>query len=241
VLSPLSPSFATFLLILMAKTSKIVPHKEKASSSRPCDDKAPTEPSVQDYIPGPCILKTDFRVENPSSVPGRCEHVSMYTCSIAEVHLEAVRKDCGWGSEVVLQIPSSDESVTTYVEGFLSVYTYPFTLGAVDPVIFDFCRRYQVTLGQIHPSLWRIVILLRFFSIKAGGLDFSLNHLIRLYRPQIYRGLIRLYRRASKALMSSIDEDKDRGWMGRYIRVRTRDLIPEEKMSFPEKWNFDRK
>ncbi|XP_070034545.1 uncharacterized protein [Nicotiana tomentosiformis] len=40
--------------------------------------------------------------------------------------------------------------------------------------------------------------------------------------------------------MSSIDEDKDRGWMGRYIRVRTRDLIPEEKMSFPEKWNFDR-
>ncbi|XP_070048459.1 uncharacterized protein [Nicotiana tomentosiformis] len=40
--------------------------------------------------------------------------------------------------------------------------------------------------------------------------------------------------------MSSIDEDKDRGWMGRYVRVRTRDLIPEEKMSFPEIWNFDR-
>ncbi|XP_070047101.1 uncharacterized protein [Nicotiana tomentosiformis] len=40
--------------------------------------------------------------------------------------------------------------------------------------------------------------------------------------------------------MSSIDEDKDRGWMGQYIRVRTRDLIQEEKMSFPEKWNFDR-
>nr|XP_016480545.1 PREDICTED: uncharacterized protein LOC107801693 [Nicotiana tabacum] len=39
--------------------------------------------------------------------------------------------------------------------------------------------------------------------------------------------------------MSSINEDKDRGWMGCYIRVRTRDLIPKEKMSFPEEWNFD--
>lgn len=39
--------------------------------------------------------------------------------------------------------------------------------------------------------------------------------------------------------MSSIDEDRDRGWMGHYIRVRTRDLIPEEKMLFPEEWNFD--
>ncbi|XP_070049865.1 microtubule-associated protein 70-2-like [Nicotiana tomentosiformis] len=45
----------------MAKTSKIVPQKEKASSSRPSDDKAPVEPSVHDYVPGPCILKTDFK------------------------------------------------------------------------------------------------------------------------------------------------------------------------------------
>ncbi|XP_070048210.1 protein WEAK CHLOROPLAST MOVEMENT UNDER BLUE LIGHT-like 3 [Nicotiana tomentosiformis] len=37
----------------MAKTSKIVPQKEKASSSRPFDDKAPMEPSVHDYVPGP--------------------------------------------------------------------------------------------------------------------------------------------------------------------------------------------
>ncbi|XP_070047381.1 uncharacterized protein [Nicotiana tomentosiformis] len=96
----------------MAKNSKTVPQKEKASSSRPSDDKAPVEPSVHEYVPGPCTLKTDFKMENPSSILGRCEHVSMYTCSIMEDHLEAVRKDCNWGSEVVLQIPSSDESVT---------------------------------------------------------------------------------------------------------------------------------
>ncbi|XP_070045487.1 uncharacterized protein [Nicotiana tomentosiformis] len=56
----------------MAKTSKIIPQKkEKASSSRPSGDKAPTEPLPYEYAPGPCILKADFKVENPSFVPGQ--------------------------------------------------------------------------------------------------------------------------------------------------------------------------
>ncbi|XP_070056871.1 uncharacterized protein [Nicotiana tomentosiformis] len=54
----------------MAKTLKTVPQKEKASSSRPSGDKAPVEPSIHDYVPGPCTLKIDFKVDNPSSVPG---------------------------------------------------------------------------------------------------------------------------------------------------------------------------
>ncbi|XP_070054374.1 uncharacterized protein [Nicotiana tomentosiformis] len=41
----------------MAKTSKTMPQKEKASSSRPSGDKAPVEPSTYDYIPGPCVTK----------------------------------------------------------------------------------------------------------------------------------------------------------------------------------------
>lgn len=197
----------------MAKTSKTVPQKEKASSSssRPSDGKAPAEPLPHEYVPGPCILKSDFKVKNPSSIPGRCEHVSMYMCSITEGHLEAVKRDCNWGPKVEVHIPAPEEGITAYVEGFLSVYTYPFTLGPLDPVIIDFCKKYQVTLGQVHPSLWRIVIMLRFFSSKAEGLEFTLSHLMRLYRPRIYRGLIRLQRRATKALTSSIDEDKDRG------------------------------
>nr|XP_016477507.1 PREDICTED: golgin subfamily A member 8H-like [Nicotiana tabacum] len=55
----------------MAKTSKTVPQKEKASSSRPSGDKAPAEPLPHEYVPGPYILKTYFKVENPSSVSGR--------------------------------------------------------------------------------------------------------------------------------------------------------------------------
>jgi len=225
----------------MAKTSKTVPQEEKASSSRPAGDKTPVEPRIEECIPGPCELTSDFKVEKPSSVPGRCEPMSRYICSISEGDLEQVKKDCHWENKEVV-IPTPEEDITTHVKGFLSVYTYPFTLGSVDPVIIDFCRQYRVTLGQIYPSFWRIVILLRFFSSKIEGMSFTLDHLIRLYSPRLYRGgLIRLQRRATKVLFSSIDEDKDRGWMCRFVRVRTSDLIPAEKMPFPEEWNMKRK
>ncbi|XP_070036152.1 kinesin-like protein KIN-14N [Nicotiana tomentosiformis] len=43
----------------MAKTSKTIPQKEKASffSSRPSDDKAPVEPLPHEYVHGPCMTK----------------------------------------------------------------------------------------------------------------------------------------------------------------------------------------
>ena len=85
--------------------------------------------------------------------------MSRYICSITEGYLKQVRKDCNWkGKEVVILTP--EEDITTHVEGVLNVYTYPFTLGPLDPIVVDFCRQYQITLGQIHPSFWRIVILL---------------------------------------------------------------------------------
>jgi len=182
-----------------------------------------------------------FKIDKSSPVPGRCEPVSRYMCSITEGYLKQVRKDCNWENKEVI-IPAPEEDITTHVKGFLSVYTYPFTLGPLDPVVIDFCRQYQIILGQTHPSFWRIVILIRFFVNKVEGMPFTLDHLIRLYSPRLYRGgLIKLQRRATKVLFSSIDEDKDRGWMGRFVRVRTSDLIPAEKMSFPEKWNMKRK
>ena len=138
-------------------------------------------------------------------------------------------------------VPSPEESINTHVEGFLSVYTYLFTLGPLDPVIVAFCKRYDVTPGQIHPSFWRIVILLRFISSKIDGCLFTLDHLMRLYNPRLYRrGLINLARRDNKASFSSIDETCDRGSMGRFVRIRTSDLILAENLSFPEKGNMNR-
>ncbi|XP_070045790.1 uncharacterized protein [Nicotiana tomentosiformis] len=49
----------------MAKTSKTIPQKEKASSSRSSGNKAPVEPPPHEYVPGPCVTKD--AVLRPSS------------------------------------------------------------------------------------------------------------------------------------------------------------------------------
>ncbi|XP_070003039.1 uncharacterized protein [Nicotiana sylvestris] len=92
---------------------------------------------------------------------------------------------------------------------------------------------------MIHPSFWRIVLMMRFFAEKAE-LEFTLSHLLRLYRPLHHRGLIILRRRSTRPFISSDEEDKDRGWMSQFVRVRIVDIIPKEFLPFTEKWNFKR-
>ncbi|XP_016441134.1 uncharacterized protein LOC107766799 [Nicotiana tabacum] len=230
--------FLTFFKSKMVKTSKTVPPKEKAFSSQSATDKTPVDPRPEECAPAACVLTSDFKLDKGSPVPGRCEPVSRYICSITREHIERIKKDCNWENKEVV-VSSPEEDITTHVKGFLRVYTYPFTLGPLDPVIIDFCRKYLITIGQIHPSFWRIVILIRYFVSKIKGMPFTLDHLVRLYRPRLFRGgLIKLQRRATKALFSSIDEDKDRDWMGQFVRVRISDLIPTKKMHFPEEWNL---
>lgn len=161
--------------------------------------------------------------------------MSRYICSITGSLLKYAEKGCSWEGKNVV-IPAHEEDITTYVEGFLSVYTYPFTLHHLDPVIINFFYKYKITLGQIHPSFWRIFILLRFFMRKVKGIPFSLNRLIRWYKLHLYwGGLIKLQCRTTKVLFSSINEDIDRGWMDWFVLVNTFDIIPVEKMPFPEK------
>ncbi|XP_070039404.1 actin cytoskeleton-regulatory complex protein pan1-like [Nicotiana tomentosiformis] len=60
----------------MAKTSKTVPQKENASSSRSAGDKTPVEPRPEECVLGVCVLTSDFKIDKASSVPGRYESVS---------------------------------------------------------------------------------------------------------------------------------------------------------------------
>ncbi|XP_019241571.1 PREDICTED: uncharacterized protein LOC109234929 [Nicotiana attenuata] len=72
-------------------------------------------------------------------------------------------------------------------------------------------------------------------------MPFTLDHLIRLTSPRLYRGgLIKLQCRSLKSLFSRINEDKERGWMSRFVRVKTSDLIPADWMLFLEEWNMKR-
>lgn len=40
-------------------------------------------------------------------------------------------------------VSGPDEDISTYVVGYLSIYTYLFTLGPVDSIVLDFCKRYD--------------------------------------------------------------------------------------------------
>lgn len=82
--------------------------------------------------------------------------------------------------------------------------------------------------------------MVRFFAEKAG-LEFTLSHLIRLYRPFHHRGLLTLRCRSATPFVVDDEEDGVREWMSRFVRVRTADIIPVEFMPFPKEWNHTRK
>nr|XP_016450606.1 PREDICTED: uncharacterized protein LOC107775397 [Nicotiana tabacum] len=68
----------------MAKTSKTIPQKENASSSRLAGGKTPAEPRPEECVPRGCVLTSNFKTDKASSILDRCEPVSRYICSINE-------------------------------------------------------------------------------------------------------------------------------------------------------------
>ncbi|XP_070046767.1 uncharacterized protein [Nicotiana tomentosiformis] len=76
----------------MAKTSKTIPQKEKASSSQSAAEKTPVETRLEECVPGAYVLTSNFKVEKGSSVPGRC-----------------------LGKDVVLRLPSIEEEASASV------------------------------------------------------------------------------------------------------------------------------
>lgn len=156
----------------------------------------------------------------------------------------ASKGDCNWEKQVV--IPLTEEEITTYKVGYLSIYTYPFMLGPavsvqgpIDPVILDFFQGYRVTFGLIYPLFWCIIYLIKFFSIKFEGMSFIIDHLIKLHIPRIYhRGLKKLQCWSPKFLLNSINEEKNQGWMNQLVRVKTPNLIHADWISLPKEWNI---
>nr|XP_033509407.1 DNA ligase 1-like [Nicotiana tomentosiformis] len=143
----------------MAKTSKFVPQKETPFSSRPFEnalhvaiEELIQEPHLKSFIPTGCPTGADFKVEKTSSVSSRCEPVSRYICLITNSVLEKVNEECNWADKLIV-VPTPKESITTHVEGFLSVYTYPFTLSPLDPVIIDSSKRYEDKNKKIRKDL----------------------------------------------------------------------------------------
>uniref|UniRef100_M1DUQ4 Uncharacterized protein n=1 Tax=Solanum tuberosum TaxID=4113 RepID=M1DUQ4_SOLTU len=218
--------------------------KSKKTKSRNRHDTI--EPNVNQILPNKQYFDKDLRPWTLSTrkIGDRGKRAGDYASSIQIAHLTKVKQDCIWGEDIEVHAPTSYERVTFEKMDHSYVYTYPFTLGfgrpIIDQVILTFCVKYKVCLAQVGPSVWRAVACLRHLA-NNSGLVFTLDHLILLYSPRIFRdGVINLINRGERAILSSLDEDNDRGWMERFVVVTTKDIIPKINMPFPETWNYSR-
>ncbi|XP_070019328.1 uncharacterized protein [Nicotiana sylvestris] len=99
----------------MEKISKTVPQKEVASSSRSVGDGTAVEHHLEEFVLTKCPTVVDFKTEKTSSVPGRCEPVSRYICTITDNLLTQVKEDCNWVDKHMV-VPLPEDSITTNVE-----------------------------------------------------------------------------------------------------------------------------
>jgi len=222
-----------------SRTRGSLSHK---SSSRGKDHSEPLrEPLVDEIVPSELSFYHDR--ESLRNQVSALDRVDAYPTQITEVLTPVVRKDCHWSNDFPIIIPNPNQRITSYLTGFSFVYTYPFTLGfrpAIDPVILEFCRFFNVCLGQIGPIIWRAVAYLRHLATKAEA-PFTFPHLIHLYSPRLFRnGVFTLVARSKRVLVSP-EDDKDRGWYARFVAAPTVGLVGEDNVPFPEKWNFARR
>jgi len=199
------------------------------------------EPLVDEIVPSDLSFGSD-RTSLQRQI-ANLEKADTYPSLVTELTIPTIRRDCNWSNSLRMSIPSPNQRISSFRNGYSFVYTYPFTLGfnpPVDPVIIDFCRFFKICLAQVGPLVWRAVACLRYLSAKAN-VDFTLSHLIHLYHPNLMRhGVFTLTARSKKVLVNP-EDDRDRGWYTRYVVVRTVDLLGETNIPFPEKWNFARK
>lgn len=164
----------------MAWTSRMVPKKEGvASLSCLSKGKPKIPPTIKQCKPNHFDTVSDFAIENTPSTPSRCEPVSRYISMITNTH--RVKKNYRWGAIVQVEIPKPYDSIVDYNAGFLSIYTYPFTLGPIDPS----SPKHSDTRSSISFFL-RIVYMLWYLSNQVKWMTFTLDQPVRLYSSLFY-------------------------------------------------------
>lgn len=123
------------------------------------------------------------------------------------------------------------------------MYTYLLTFGfepAIDHVILDLCRHFNVCLSQVVSNIWRLVACFHFL-VSVAHVDFSLSHLLHIFSLNPFRGsIISMVSQGTRTLVNS-EDDHNRIWFDRFITVPTCELIRPEDELISEKWNDKRK
>lgn len=99
-----------------------------------------------------------------------------------------IHRECQWRSDLPIVTPGENDRITTYHESYSFVYTYSFTLRfepAIYLLIIEFCRYFNVCLGQICPIVWSEVACLCYLSNLIFA-HFTFQYLLHLYSPKLF-------------------------------------------------------
>jgi len=127
--------------------------------------------------------------------------------------------------------------------GYCAFYAYSFYVGcsfSLLPLAEEFCRYYGIYTAQLSPYIYKLICMLTKY-VELAGRGISLRHLMHLFAPNFYIGMmLHLRHRGSKSLVVKIDDKANRQFWLSYFFVKTEDVVANAN-GFPEVWNYARK
>lgn len=88
----------------------------------------------------------------------------------------------------------------------------------VDSIILDLCWKFNVTLAQVGPTIWRFVACFRHL-LNLFGVSFSLQHILHLHFLELYRRCDIIVSNQSTWKIIDTEDDFDKGWYDHFVAV----------------------
>lgn len=91
------------------------------------------QPTVTSILPLCWSFENDWAILAPSSKGDRGRFAQKFCSVIKTSDLDIVRKKCFWQELSEILVPRETDKIDTPRLGYSNVYTYPFTLGLIQP------------------------------------------------------------------------------------------------------------
>lgn len=111
-------------------------HSQRSSSRNKESSEPLCEPLVEEVIPSEISFNHDR--ESLRTNVASLDRDDPFPTQITDILAPLFRKDCYWRDDFPIIVPNSNQRITSYLIGFSSVYTYPFTLSLNRPLTWSF-------------------------------------------------------------------------------------------------------
>lgn len=104
----------------------------------------------------------------------------------------------------------------------------------------EFCLHYNIYLAQLAPYVYKVIRILTKFA-DLVGVELTLQHLVNLFAPSLYRGtMLNVRHRGGKYLVVNMDDKAHRQFWLNIFYIRIEDVVANVDC-FLEAWNYTHK